>query len=180
MSSEKISSCFNEFGSDRLVISPVTLGSTCQVRVGWGPQGNRIWASSHVRNGTDPIPLPAFVKAMSQPSFYKCISFSDGDKPSGAASPALPAAQVAVAFAATHLLLQPGSNTLLLTRAPGKCCCCLYISISGKKKPVVLLGTKPKLINRSPLVPSDGDGVALAFCSTECGLVCERAWKSHP
>lgn len=34
MSSEKISSCFNEFGSDRLVISPVTLGSTCQVRVG--------------------------------------------------------------------------------------------------------------------------------------------------
>ena len=48
---------------------------------------------------------------MFQSSFYKCTSFSDGGKDSGAASPALPAGRVAVAFAATHLLLQQRSST---------------------------------------------------------------------
>lgn len=66
---------------------------------------------------------------MVRSSFYKGISFSDGAKRSGAAFPALPPVRAARALAAARRLLQPGSDALPLTAAPGKRRRCLYTCI---------------------------------------------------
>lgn len=99
-------------------------------------------------------------------SFYKCILFSAGvntQKPAlpcplSGQTPSSPCSRAAA---------------LLLRQEHLENAAAAFIYIQARKNQVVLLGTKPKLVNRSPLVPSDGDGFTLLFCSTEHGLVCK-------